>query len=123
MTEREKLIELIQSAPRKDTIYGDIKLDKPVQTVQTIADHLLTNGVIVPPCKVGDEVYFIYEDEETKEMLIDVERITEVGSRGFWTDGTIIPCDEMNNFEPWETIGQRAFLSREDAEKALEGVE
>ena len=47
MTDRERLIELIQNAPRKEVVYGDIKLDKPIQTVQTIADHLLANGVIV----------------------------------------------------------------------------
>jgi hypothetical protein len=32
--QREKLIELIRNAPRKDTVYGDIKLDKPVQAVR-----------------------------------------------------------------------------------------
>lgn len=24
---------------------------------ETIADYLLANGIIVPPCKVGDKVY------------------------------------------------------------------
>ena len=47
MTQREKLIELILNAPRKDVVYGNIKLDKPVQTAQTVADHLLANGVVV----------------------------------------------------------------------------
>jgi hypothetical protein len=71
---------------------------------------------------VGDKVYFVVEDE-FNEMYISVECITEVGSRGFWTSASILPCDDMDNFEPWETIGETAFLSREDAEKALQGVE
>lgn len=44
---RDRLMELIQNAPRTDIVYGDIKLSEPVQTLQTIADHLLANGVIV----------------------------------------------------------------------------
>ena len=59
MTDRDRLIELIKNAPTTDTVYGGIKLKQPAQTVQTIADYLLANGVIVPPCKVGDVVYVI----------------------------------------------------------------
>ena len=47
MDQRKRLIELLRSAPRTDTVYGDIKLTEPAQTLQTIADHLLANGVVV----------------------------------------------------------------------------
>ncbi len=40
MTDRDRLIELLQ-----DYLYSE-----------QIADHLLANGVIVPPCEVGDKV-------------------------------------------------------------------
>ena len=40
MTDRDKLIDLLY----------DVLDARP----DTIADHLLANGVIVPPCKVGD---------------------------------------------------------------------
>ena len=30
------------------------------EDVEILADHLLKNGVIVPPCKVGDMVYCEY---------------------------------------------------------------
>lgn len=47
MPQRDRLIELIKNAPTTDTVYGDIKLKTPIQTVQTIADYLLANGVVV----------------------------------------------------------------------------
>lgn len=67
MTQRETLKELILNAPKVDTVYGDIKLDKPIRTINTIVDHLLANGVIVSPCKVGDTVYHIRKFCESNE--------------------------------------------------------
>ncbi len=75
---KDRLIELIRNAPRKDVVYGDIKLDKPVQTVQTIADHLLANGVTVQEwISVKDRlpkhgeiclVYSIYEQTDIRQF-------------------------------------------------------
>lgn len=50
MTDRDRLICLIMGAnsPCVSLAEGE-----------RIADHLLDNGVIVPPCKVGDTVYEI----------------------------------------------------------------
>lgn len=45
MTDREKLVELIEQ------VY--------YCSIEELADHLLANGVIVPPCKVGDTVYYL----------------------------------------------------------------
>lgn len=45
MTERERLIELISQVQYMGGLEGKL------------ADHLLSNGVIVPPCKVGQTVY------------------------------------------------------------------
>ena len=45
MTERERLIELLNESTDRNGIY----IDK-------IADYLLANGVIAPPCKVGDMI-------------------------------------------------------------------
>ena len=33
------------------------------------ADYLLANGVIVPPCKVGDTVYFVLKDKMVEESI------------------------------------------------------
>lgn len=50
MTERERLIEIL-----KKQIYPKIG----AEPTDVVADYLLDNGVIVPPCKVGDTVYFV----------------------------------------------------------------
>ena len=45
---RDRLIEIL-----KVPIYPKIGVDP----AEVVADYLLANGVIVPPCKVGDTVY------------------------------------------------------------------
>lgn len=107
MTDRERLIDLIISA--------DISLwgtDKPYAEVY--ADHLLANGVIVPPCKVGDTVYFdTYLRGDSigvrPHKVIEVKCVimTEPSKGGI---GAEIP--------DW-AFGESVFLTREEAEKAL----
>ena len=48
MPDRDRLIELLE-----DTLH-EWECDVQDETLSQIADHLLANGVIVPPCKVGD---------------------------------------------------------------------
>ena len=54
MTERESLIELLCSAPLGSKTFEQQYYKS---TITKIADYLLANGVIVPPCKIGDTVY------------------------------------------------------------------
>lgn len=108
MTERERLIDLL---------HGSLEIAGPVvdATLNHIADYLLDNGVIVPPCKVGDTVYTPIYDSVTNERYIgDVETISEVGTKGFFI------C-ENNYYEYFEysEIGKTVFLTREEAEKEL----
>ena len=53
MTDRDRLIELIKNAFLEENEKRDFI------TEEHTADYLLANGVIVPPCKVGDVVYVI----------------------------------------------------------------
>ena len=77
-----------------------------------LADHLIANGVIVPPCKVGDTVYYIRFGE-----IIE----------------TVVSCISFTksniHFETWENpysksfelynIGVVVFLTKEQAEQKL----
>lgn len=68
MTERERLIELIEAGTRiaYDRSLEDVKrivkenhhfnsaTDRTVSVSEMVADYLLENGVIVLPCKIGD---------------------------------------------------------------------
>lgn len=51
MTDRAKLIELLRTVDNMRYMR---------QGIGECADFLLENGVIVPPCKVGDELYCVY---------------------------------------------------------------
>jgi hypothetical protein len=99
-----------------------------------IVDALLANGVIVPPCKVGDIVYAphwhwgTYIKDEIIPYQITNITITQ-NKKGEWTkkyramevqNGKTI--DWQLNFE-FDAIGKTVFLTREQAEKALERSE
>lgn len=118
MDQRKRLIELLRSAPRTDTVYGGIKLTEPVQTLQTIADHLLANGVIVPPVKVGDTVYVISQGAGFS-VVWNVYKAT---AKAIHLDqyGQLFIHVETDK----ENIGgyveiERVFLTEDEAEKAL----
>lgn len=80
-----------------------------------LAKDLIANGVILPPCEVGDTVYWLKRDPETfgwcirqsnvASILIDNDTIRVYISPICWIVGT--------------DIGKTVFLTREAAEKAL----
>lgn len=121
--QREKLIELIREAEKIEAISavtGSIEelIDAP-RGAEAIADHLLANGVIVPPVKVGQTVY-----------VVNSLWVSEYTVEAVWWDGLMFQfkaeneeyADECSVFYFFdERIGKTVFLSREDAEKALRG--
>lgn len=113
MTDRERLIELIRKA-KKNTKGANCDLEREM----LFADYLLENGVIVPPCKVGDTVYFIIDDAISGEAFLDSQQINDVSTRGIFvsSDTLVENCD---TFEPYSNFGETSFLTREEAEKAL----
>lgn len=114
MNEREKLIDLILNAPRKNEVYG-IKLEKPVQTAQTVADHLLANGVIVPPCKVGQKVYFAGFDSG---VCLNGSLVSYCLDAAHLWFNCHYDCG-LNYWHPIEDFGKTVFLTQEEAKKAL----
>lgn len=74
MTDRDRLIELLKQA---NTLYLDylesIDQNGLIDTegrAKYIADHLIANGVIVLPCKVGDKVYELTTSEEIEQRKV-----------------------------------------------------
>ena len=55
---RDRLIKLLQEFA--DGTYSSNGYIVDNTQVDDVADHLLANGVIVPPCKVGTTLYFLY---------------------------------------------------------------
>jgi hypothetical protein len=107
MTDRERLIRRLND-------WGTVESEP-------LADYLLSNGAIVPPCKVGDIVWVVFSpkypanpnDKGKWFMTQDgVQRIIW-GSKGLsietWNMGTI----------PAKKLGKEIFLTKEEAEQAL----
>ena len=103
MNDRDRLIELIQNA-----VNGCAR-----HWAEIIADRLLANGVIVPPCKVGHVLFYI--DRYSGEVEEDEVKFFTVTKNG------IKPILTRHNIKFWEMYkwGKTVFLTKEEAEKAL----
>ena len=116
MTDRDRLIHKIMSL-KKPTI--------SLQTAMDIVDAVIDEGVIVPPCKVGDVVYVITSDsptgiEETKVSQIKIK----VKENGKFSYRISAPCVYDTWGEPQWTFcafefGKTVFLTKEEAEEKL----
>ena len=110
MTDRDRLIELL----RKSGASFENALP------EEIADHLLANGVIVPPCKVGDKVYIIRRNKVKECEVVFVGISADKKCSHFnivenYADGTFKQSYSM----VFEVIGNTVFLTKEETEKKL----
>lgn len=100
MNERKTLIELL------DTVTAEFRFDSWENT-DKIADHLLANGVIVPPCKIGEPIYRVCSPRGTyHKPYIRKFKLT------YKTLASTI-----------EDFGKTVFLSKEEAERGANGRE
>ena len=125
MTDRDRLIELLEDTAHEKSgmpSFGDI------------ADYLLANGVIVPPCKVGDKIYWVIDnitDRNIKEFCIDYDEKTDMGICEFTVYGFMkrednslrICIEEIDYYTVFflyeKDIGKTVFLTKEEAEEKL----
>ena len=115
MTDRDRLVELLE-----DTLH-EWECDVQAETLTQIAEHLIANGVIVPPCKVGDMVYMVTHNGNIRNLTIleiDIEleekenKMTCLGVYEF--EGK--PCYlQVESFKFSKTV----FLTKEEAEERL----
>lgn len=118
MSERERLVEILNRAPIGYETLGE-RLYK--NAIITLADYLLKNGVIVLPVKVGDTVYTV-----SKRDGIVAKMVVEISWKRDWagTDlgwGLILSGKRSNNRYNVSNIGKTVFLTEEETEKALKG--
>jgi hypothetical protein len=123
---REKLIELIQNADTYDGHECKLCTKDDVSCgrcgAEKLADHLLADGVIVPPVKVGQTVYKISRNKVKGCEVVFVGLSADEKCSHFifvenYADGTFYKSYSMG----FNLIGKTVFLTREDAEKALKG--
>lgn len=140
MTQREKLVELIRNA-KKNTKGANCDLERDM----LFADYLLENGVIVPPCKVGDTVYLLkrkckyagdknepwgacgkYWDNVYKRQNMWGCAGKDENGKQFWCEKRKMEwyvCSIAYSLIFLENenivLGKNLFLTKEEAEKAL----
>ena len=101
---RDRFLHLIHEAEEKFT-------DRPVLDIEKfVVDYLIENGVVVPPCKVGDTVYYPYEYRNVVLEKTVIKIVIEKEDR--WLDVGV-------SFLPFENIGKTVFLTKAEAEQKL----
>lgn len=124
MTQKERLVQLII-----DSVNGCAR-----NWAEVIADHLLANGVIVPPCKDGDTVYVL-------DIIADNCKCADCDYYYAGGMGDSAECERTKHgyryhkcieiiekiairqavlsWLSFDDFGKTVFLTREEAEKAL----
>lgn len=106
---RDRLIELIQNS-----VNGCAR-----HWAEVIADYLLANGVIVPPCKVGDKLFAISQMRDKRILpFVNEHEATsiKIGKR------KCVVYHEKDGFIKifkQDDFGKTVFLTRKEAEQAL----
>lgn len=116
---KDRLIELLINTPPTRLKCVGRAIGKTYTTASGIADHLLANGVIVLPCKVGDTVYIIDvgDGECTKDYVLGVKVLQFfVSKRGIAVDLELPLGMRLNT---WAVIGKNVFLTEEEAVDAI----
>lgn len=104
MTDRDRLINLIINAKREDPETGSF--------TEFLADYFIANGVILPPCKIGQIVWLV-RDGKIEETT--VEKIV-LKDKGLYLK---LLCNSFYE-TTCRSIGKTVFFTREEAEKVLE---
>lgn len=118
MTERERLIELLLQTVTFTEDYAEASRLQ----AEYKANYLLSNGVIVPHCKVGDYLFYPWVYGGISGIAI-----LEVDAIKVYVEGRSLvffknPESDMPmpSYFCEEDFGKTVFLSRELAEEALE---
>lgn len=133
INEHERLVDLLKEAKsitKNITLYSTI--DEIIDTSydDLVADYLLKNGVIVLPCKIGDNVYEITKDCFNCSYLKDYSD-TYICERN--PDRNLFDVDYEKDckykiskivftYSLVPYIGRHVFLTKEEAERALKEI-
>lgn len=114
---KERLIKLLKEVKYPAFKNGDFNYcfgtQHPEHVFEIVAEHLIENGVIVPPCKLGDTVYQIIKSMSFGEVGDTATTNYRIEERKF----SMGFLDEF---------GKTVFLTHEAAEaklKEMEGAE
>ena len=119
MTERERLVELLDK--KYDHFCDQCGVNKDSCYTENLADYLLASGVIVPPCKVGNPLYFLSGDLEKCKIIESSSWLYIVDSLGLITiEETFYELCYKDDYD--YVFGVTVFSTYEEAEKALHKI-
>lgn len=101
---KNRLIELLEGT------LEDWEYDVSDKTISEIAEHLIENGVIASPCKLGDKIY------QTDGIRIYESTISEIT----FTAQKMICVTENIVFDE-TAIGKSIFLDKKEVQAKLKG--
>ena len=113
-TDRDRLIELIGNLP----FSSEYEKYNSSEWVERFADYLLANGVIVPPCYIGQEIWYLCEhyDGSVEIKKGKISMLQQKADKSWKFRFSV-------NSSVWDfkidDIGVRYFLTREEAERKL----
>lgn len=120
MKQLKQMTELILEAEYRTMEIGCIK--PRVLRIDEIADYLLSHGVILPPCKVGDTVFVL---NQSKGEIFE-NKVTGIYIAGTADYKNIIRLEYINQYGEksyrkftFRQVGKSVFHTREEAEEAL----
>jgi len=109
MTDRDRLTELILKSEILCNTCGECS---NTYCAEYLADYLLANGVIVPPCKVGDKVYTV---GVFSGQIISSEVVSIISTKNdcfLHLENETVVCVSQQ-------LGKTVFLTKEEAEEKL----
>lgn len=123
MTEREKLIDLLIQSEIEAENDGFFNCSHSTQKAEFIADYLLSHGVYLRPCNIGDTVYLVLQEcEEILEGKVSRLSINHKGELIIVIKRKQDKYYTSGNFK-WSSFGKTVFYTKEEAEKTLLGKE
>lgn len=118
-TERDRLTELIKQAETQEKLdFLTANLDEAIDmsggtkiscSIEYLIDYLLANGVILPPCKVGDKVYELTTSEE-----IEQRKVKDII---YDNEGFRLRLEPYFSYEYY--LNETVFLTHDEAAQAL----
>ena len=119
---RDRLIELIRCGYNQAVDKMARMDDGVLFAYSDLADHLLANGVIVPPCKVGQTVWFVHtacnvDGTEYDEILEGKVHSLSTDEKRTWMYMSYL--GGLNYWHTFDAVGKTVFLTKEEAEQAL----